>query len=331
MDGVKNADHSAAASALLRAMSIPEQEFEEGTLDLEYNAQFEGHRHSRRHTLTPPMVNKTTGESNRNRLIAAEPVSRMHRRGTASNMHTKRNIRPTDSLAYIIHALDKCDVESNSMGKDDRRHSSIPTSRKSLQQLNIKAMPAYRSTPRMGIHNLPSRTPFVSPPKTGNESQEIQPHMDSSTCISIRSSSTVEERLIAATQPRFSEPKPRVPSVRWHDSPTVLNKYRADPSPMFTPAADMTVKFPSEMLTVREHVWRRFPRIENTYLGMGDEQHHANSMPLVDRWSQQVEYYPVTSPLQISDMALWDDNMSAIERQIAVPLQMEPNPKTTYV
>ena len=327
MDGITNTDHSAAASALLRAMSIPEQELEEATM-LDLESKFEANRRSRRPTLTPSMVNQTTGESNRNSLIAAEPMPRMHRRGTASNMHTKSNIRPTDSLQYIIHALDKCDVESNSIGKDDRRHSSIPTSRMSLQQLSIKAMPAYRSTPRMGIHNLPSRTPFVSPPKTSNESQEIQPRMDSSTCISIKNSSTVEERLISATEPKFSEPKPRVPSVRWHDSPSVLNKYRADPSPVYTPAADMTVKFPSEMLTFREHVWRRFPHIENTHLGMGDEQYHASSMPLVDRWSQQVEYYPVTSPLQISDMALWDDNMSAIERQIAVPLQMEPNPKT---
>ena len=61
MDGITNTDHSAAASALLRVMSIPEQDLEEATmLDLESNAQFESHSRNRRHTLTPSMVNDET-------------------------------------------------------------------------------------------------------------------------------------------------------------------------------------------------------------------------------------------------------------------------------
>ena len=320
MDTVRNEDHSAVAAALLRAMASPMPM--PMAMPMTFVQEPDAEALRRRQRLMPEMATTENDEPDKNWRTVAKTT--MPQRGLASNIHTKRSIRPTDSLAYIIHALDQSD--GSGPAKDGPRSSTIEASYRSLHPVHIKTMSAYRSTPRMGVRNLSYAAPFVSPPKTDNVSLEIQPNVDSSCGTSIKTNSIIEECLTMSTGPRVPERKSRVPSVRWSDTPSVVNSYKA--LPLRTPGADMTVKFPSEMLSGREHILRRFPHFGKSYLGMGDdnEHDHAKSMPLVDRWPQQPDYFPVASPLQISDTALWEDNNSAIQRQIAVPLQNRPTP-----
>ena len=324
MDTVRNEDHSAVAAALLRAMASPMPMPMAMPMSMTFVPEPDAEARRRRQSLMPHMATTENNEPDQNWRTVAKTT--MPQRGLASNIHTKRTIRPTDSLAYIIHALDRSDANDSGPAKYGPRSSTVEASCRNLQPVHVKTMSAYRSTPRMGVRNLSYAAPFVSPPKTDNVSLEIQPNVDSSCGTSIKTNSTIEECLTMANRPKVPERKSRVPSVRWSDTPSVVNSYKA--LPLRTPGADMTVKFPSEMLSGREHILRRFPHFGNSYLGMGDdnEHGHANSMPLVDRWPQQPDYFPVASPLQISDTALWEDNNSAIQRQIAVPLQNRPTP-----
>ena len=307
-------DHSATASALLRAMTMtysPDPHNESGRRCDQQRSSGE---------------NEEEGSRWPNAEARTSP-----RRGRKSTTHTKYDIRPTDSLAYIFHALDGSDASRST--SDHQRRATIADSYRSLEPLHANMTTAYRSTPRMGVRNLSYAAPFVSPTTPEDISLTIQPNVDSPSGISVQhhvdsdisilSNITDEERLTMANRPGFPKRKARVSSVRWSDTPSADDRSKEVQLYSHTPAADMSVKFPSEMLSVKANIWRRFPQLERSHLGKGDEQFDASSLPLAETWSREDSYVPVTSPLctGISDTALWEDNVSAIQKQFAVPLQ----------
>ena len=312
MDSRRSTDHSATASALLRAMTHnPDPGSESG-------------RH------------RSSGENEEESSRSSNAEARKSpQRDRTSDAHTKYDVRPTDSLAYIFHALDESDDGKSTT--DYQRRSTIADSYRSLEPLHADMTSPYRSTPRMGLRHLSYAAPFVSPTTPEDVSLQIQPYMDSPSGISVQphvdsdisvlSNITDEERLTMANRPGFPKRKARTSSVRWSDATAMLVSTKVVEPCSPTPAADMSVKFPSEMLSVKANIWRRFPQLERSHLGKGDECYDASSLPLAETWSREDSYVPVASPLctGISDTALWEDNISAIQKQFAVPLQTAPS------